>query len=342
MSPTDLIPVRAVKAVVGAAYGLPKPVKRLIAGRPVRRDGQTLALEAQLLLTLSQVENTELGGGGVDEARVRLERAQKLIDPKVPGVQARELSAGGVRSRLYTPKGLAEGSPLLVFYHGGGFAVGSLNSHDNVCKQLAVSAKVRVLSVDYRLAPEHPFPAGVEDALAAYEYAVENAEALGADPDAIAVGGDSAGGNLAAVVSLFTERRKPAFALLFYPTTDLTSRRRSRELFGEGFYLTDKAMTWFSDHYCPEELRKDPKVSPLLADDLSDFPATYLVTAGFDPLRDEGEEFARRLEEAGVKVALRRQDDLIHGFANMFGLGGRFAEALAEAAGALRMALTLR
>ena len=341
MAPTDLIPVRVVKATVGALYGLPGPVKRLIAGRPVRLDGQRLGLDAQLLLRMMKLEESELGGGTVSSARSELERGQKLIDRQVPGVDVRELSAAGVRSRLYTPKGLADGSPLLVFYHGGGFVIGSLNTHDSVCRQLAVSSAVRVLSVDYRLAPEHPFPNGVDDALAAYEYAVENAETLGADPDAIAVGGDSAGGNLAAVVSIFAERT-PAFALLFYPTTDLTSRRRSRELFGEDFYLTDQAMTWFSDHYCPEELRKDPKASPLLADDLSGFPPTYIVTAGFDPLRDEGEEFARRLEEAGVKVVLRRQDDLIHGFVNMFGLGGRFAEAFAEAAGALRMGLTLR
>jgi acetyl esterase len=341
MSLTDLIPVRVVKGAVGGVYGLPGPIKQLIAGRPVRLDGQRLALDAQLLLAMSKLEDTELGGGSVDESRGRLERSQKLVDRRIPGVQARELSAGGVRSRLYTPSGLEEGSPLLVFYHGGGFVLGSLNSHDSVCRHLAVSAAVRVLSVDYRLAPEHPFPAGVDDALAAYEYVLENAEALGADADAIAVGGDSAGGNLAAVVSLLAER-KPVFALLFYPTTDLSVRRRSRELFGKGFYLTDESMTWFSDHYCPEELRKDPKASPLLAEDLSGFPPTYLVTAGFDPLRDEGEEFARRLEEAGVQVVLRRQDDLIHGFANMFGLGGRFAEAVAEAAGALRMALTMR
>jgi acetyl esterase len=117
-------------------------------------------------------------------------------------------------------------------------------------------------------------------------------------------------------------------------------RRRSRELFADGFYLTDADMVWFSDHYCPDvERRTDPKASPLLADDLSGFPATYLVTAGFDPLRDEGEAFGERLREAGVRVAVRRQEDLIHGFANMWGLGGRFQEALAEAAGALRTGL---
>src|SRR5690606_8407108 len=159
-------------------------------------------------------------------------------------------------------------------------------------------------------------PAAAEDALTAYEYAVENAADLGAG-EAVAVGGDSAGGNLAAVVGIMADPA-PDFALLIYPAVDLSTRRRSRDLFAEGFYLTDDDMTWFSDHYCPPERRGEPMASPLLAGDLSGFPPTYLVTAGFDPLRDEGEEFAKRLEEAGVPVALRRQQDLIHAFANMW------------------------
>ncbi|MEU5881377.1 alpha/beta hydrolase [Spirillospora sp. NPDC047279] len=344
--PAELVPPQVVNFALRAVYALPAPVRRLIAGGAVRRDGQRLALEAQLLLALMKLENAGLRAERVDVARRRLERGQRLLDGRpVPGVRTRAVSLPGgdheIPARLYTPAGLPEGSPLLVYYHGGGFVLGSLDTHDSLCRHLAVNAGVRVLSAGYRLAPEHPFPAGVDDAIAAYEHAVANAASFGADPEAVAVGGDSAGGNFAAVVALHAERT-PDFALLFYPATDLSGHRRSRDVFGDGFYLTDPDMTWFSDHYAPVAERKDPKASPLLAGDLSGFPPAYLVTAGFDPLRDEGEEFARRLADAGVPVVLRRQEDLIHGFANMTGLGGRFAEAVSEAAGALRMGLALR
>ncbi|WP_026404569.1 alpha/beta hydrolase [Actinomadura rifamycini] len=334
---SELVPPAVVGGVLRCVFALPDPLRRAIAGAPVVRDGQRLALDAQLLLALSRLEQRNLGGGRPADARRGMERSNRLLARDLPRpVKTRDVAAGDVPARLYTPAGLAEGSPLLVFYHGGGWVIGDLDTHDSVCRYLAVNAEARVLSVGYRLAPEHRYPAAAEDALEAWAYAVEHARELGADPDAIAVGGDSAGGNLAAVVGLRAERR-PDFALLFYPATDMSVRRRSRELFAEGFMLTDADMVWFSDHYCPdEERRKEPDASPLLAADVAGFPPTYLVTAGFDPLRDEGEEFAERLAGAGVPVALRRQDDLIHGFANMWGLGGRFREAMAEAAGALR------
>ncbi|MEU8801352.1 alpha/beta hydrolase [Spirillospora sp. NPDC048819] len=339
---TEMVPPAAAGAVLRGVFALPAPVKRLIVGAPVRRDGQELALDAQLLLLMSRLEGRNLTSSTVEESRDGLARAKVLMG-RVPArpVKTREVTIpDAVAARLYTPKGLAEGSPLLVFYHGGGWVIGDIETHDTVCRYLAVHAEVRVLSVGYRLAPEHRYPAAADDAVTAYEYAVKNAAELGADAGAIAVGGDSAGGNLAAVVGLLAER-KPDFALLFYPATDMSARRRSRDLFADGFYLTDADMTWFSDHYCPPDRRTEPAASPLLADDLAGFPPTYLVTAGFDPLRDEGEEFAKRLEEAGVRVALRRQEDLIHGFANMWSLGGRFQEAMSEAAGALRTGLAL-
>ena len=339
-SMAEMVPPAVAGRMLRSVFALPEPVKRLIVGAPVRRDGQRLDLDAQLLLMMMRLEGERrLAGGSVESARAGLART-KLLLPKVPArpVAARAVDAGGVPARLYTPKGLADGSPLLVFYHGGGWVVGDIDTHDTVCRYLAVHAEVRVLTVEYRLAPEHPYPAAADDALAAYAYAAGHAAELGADPASIAVGGDSAGGNLAAVVGLLAERT-PDFELLLYPATDFTVRRRSRELFEEGFYLTDADMVWFGDHYCPEERRAEVKASPMLADDLSGFPATYLVTAGFDPLRDEGEEFARRLEKAGVPVALRRQEDLFHGFANTWSLGGRFREALSEAAGALRTGL---
>ena len=232
-----------------------------------------------------------------------------------------------------------------MFFHGGAWVTGSLTSHDPLCRFLAVHAGVRVLSVGYRLAPEHPFPAAVDDAVAAFAYATEHAADLGADPDAVAVGGDSAGGGLAAVVAHLAVRAgrpAPAFLLLFYPHCDTVNRSMSRDLFAEGFGLTDADIEWYTDQYLPPGAdRGDPRVSIAVADDLSGMPSTYLVTGGFDPLRDEGELLARRLAEAGVDVVLRREPDLMHGFANMLGISIRCREAVAQAAGALRLGLVL-
>jgi acetyl esterase len=245
--------------------------------------------------------------------------------------------------RLYTPDGAAPGSPLLVFFHGGAWVTGSLDSHDRLCRFLAAHASVRVLSVGYRLAPEHPFPAAVDDAVAAYGYAVRHAGDWGADPDAVAIGGDSAGGGLAAVVAHLAARSgrpAPAFLLLFYPHCDTVDRSLSRDLFGEGFGLTDEDIEWFTDQYLPPGTdRADPRVSIVLADDLSGMPPTYLVTGGFDPLRDEGEILGDRLARAGVTVVQRREPDLMHGFANLLGISVRCREAVARAAGALTTGL---
>jgi acetyl esterase len=343
----EKIPPRTVNALVRAIFALPRPLRRRLAGPPVWRDGQQLSLDAQLILRVAAGATAPLSEGSPDHARRELTRsvavlARKPTDP----VDTRDLTIPSgphhIPARLYTPDVLPAGSGLLVYYHGGGFVLGNIASHESVCRYLAARARVRVLSVDYRLAPEHPFPAAVDDAMAAFDYAVRNAEALGADPGAVAVGGDSAGGNLAASVSLHAAPgAKPRFALLLYPGTDITARYPSQDLFAEEFFLTDDDISWFVDQYTAEAQRSDPRVSVMLADDLTGFPATYLTTAGFDPLRDEGEAFARRLLQAGVPVALRRHTDLIHGFANLVDLGGRFREALAEAAGALQTGLAL-
>ncbi|HEV2782502.1 MAG TPA: alpha/beta hydrolase [Actinophytocola sp.] len=345
------LPIGIQSAAVRALYALPEPLRRVIAGPPIRIDGNELALDAQLLLRVSRMTETRLTEGTVAQARRNAEAAGGLISgPVIQPVRVRELlipgDDGAIPARLYTPEGLAEGSPLLVYYHGGGWVICSVDTHDNLCRFLATHAGVRVLSVDYRLAPEHPFPAAPADALRAFEYAARHAGELAVDASAIAVGGDSAGGNLAAVTSYQALRSggpRPAFQLLIYPGTDMAHRHPSRDLFAEGFFLTDEDITWFLGHYCPEpDRRSDPLASPLLADDLRGLPPTYVATAGFDPLRDEGEAYARRLAEAGVPVVLNRHADLIHGFASFTGVGRRFREALAEAAGALRTGLVLR
>ncbi len=346
----DKVPLPVQGLALHAVFALPQPLRRLIAGPPIRRDGLELALDAQLLLRMMALTNTELAGGTPVEARAHLEASKRLVaGPVLTGVRARDLGipAGDdkIPARLYEPVTLPAGSPLLVYFHGGGWVIGSVDTHDTTCRYLARNAQVRVLSVGYRLAPEHHFPAAAEDALTAFKFAARNADSLGADSSAIAVGGDSAGANLAASVCIQATKNgsRPVFQLLFYPTTDSTTRRRSRDLFADGFFLTDDDMTWFVDHYCPDvEMRHDPRISVLLAEDLRGLPPAYVATAGFDPQRDEGNAFADRLREAGVPVVKRQHDDLIHGFVNFLNLGTRFREAVSEAAGALRTGLALR
>jgi len=231
-----------------------------------------------------------------------------------------------------------------VFYHGGGHVIGSLDTHDDLCREICRTGRVHVLSVDYRLAPEHKAPAGSEDAYSAYRWACEHAAELGADPQRVAVGGDSAGGNLAALVSLRARDEKaplPALQLLLYPVTDYHGQTRSQTLFARGFFLTRHDRDWFSERFLggAQVEETDPRVSPLLAD-LSGLPPALVVTAGFDPLRDEGRRYADALREAGVPVDYREYGSLVHAFANFFPLGGASATATADVISAMRAHLT--
>ena len=339
-----------LELVIRVVYGVfPGGLRRVLAGRPVRVDGQTLDPDLQLLLRLERLSSSGTPSATLVRRRAHLDAASALVGGRlVDGISTRSVTipAGGDREiagRLYSPDGLPPGSALLVYHHGGGWVTGSLNSHEAVCRYLAVHAGIRVLATAYRLAPEHPFPAAVDDARTAFRFAVEHAAELGADPAAVAVGGDSAGGNLAAVtahLAVADGEPAPAFLLMFYPPCDAVNRAPSRELFAADFLLTDADIDWFCDHYLPPPAdRADPRASILLAADLSGMPPTYLATAGFDPLRDEGELYAGRLAAAGVPVVLRRHTDLVHGFVNMIGLSPRCREAIAEAAGALRTGL---
>jgi acetyl esterase len=247
-----------------------------------------------------------------------------------------------IAARLYVPYGAPQSGPLLVYFHGGGWVQGSLASHDRACRLLASMSGVRIVSVEYRLAPEHPFPAAAEDALAAYAAVAERHAELGGDPARLALGGDSAGGNLAAVTAQASCAEpglpRPAFQLLIYPALDMSRRTDSRRLFGERFLLTEQSMSWYEEQYVPDPARRsDPRVSPLLAEDLGGVPPAYIATCLADPLRDEGEAYARRLHAAGVPVALQRHP-LVHGFFNQtVTRGGRLA--MASIAGALRQGL---
>jgi acetyl esterase len=341
---------RLKKLGLKAALGLPEPVQRVLAGRRVVRDGQVLATDTQLMLLLERLLEQAPETLPVDEGRRVVLRHAALAGGDQPIGAVRDLPVGDLPGRLYVPTGeqdggstdLTEAGPLLLFFHGGGWMYGDLDSHDAACRFLAERSGVRVLAVDYRLAPEHPFPAAYEDALEAFRWVTKNAESIGADPERLAVGGDSAGGCLAATTAIVAaEEGLPlAFQLLVYPGTDMRGGSESRAMFAEDFYLTKQFMDLAAALYTPDPAQwTDPRVSPLYADLPPGLAPAYVVTAGFDPLRDEGEAYARKLAQAGVPVDLERFPGQVHGFFNVVGVGRTARAANAVIAAKLRAAL---
>jgi len=249
--------------------------------------------------------------------------------------------AGEIPVRVYKPEP-EQPLPTLVYFHGGGWVIGSLDSHDGTCRELARKVGCAVVSVDYRLAPEHRYPAAAEDCYAATCWVAERGAELGVDPTRLAIGGDSAGGNLAAVVAqMVRDRGGPAlaFQLLIYPVTDSDFSRASYQENAVGYLLEAEAMRWFWDHYVPDAAqRREPYCAPLQATDLSGLPPALVLTAELDPLRDEGEAYGRRLAEAGVPVTVTRYDGMIHGFFGMGMLVEGARQAVAQASEALRLA----
>jgi len=328
-----------------ALTALPSSLQWRLSGTPpIRLDGQTLSPEVQILLAARKA----LGGPGLSDlppvpGRARFRRDTMLhAGPPLVIAGVRDLEVDGAAGRLlarhYDP-GTAR-APLLVFFHGGGFVLGDLDTHDAPCRWLCRHAGLQVLSVDYRLAPEHPFPAAVDDAVASYRWARAHAAELGADPDRIAVGGDSAGANLSAAVALETRgKESPALQLLIYPGLDRITARPSLELFADGFVLTQRDIAWFDQQYTGGAFRADPRANPLCSKRLSDQARALVVTAGFDPLRDEGEAYARALSEAGTSTELRRFPGMVHGFINMVGVSADCRRALIEVARTTRRLL---
>jgi len=263
------------------------------------------------------------------------EAVAKVEDRAIPG------PAGPLPVRLYTPAGSGP-FPVLVFFHGGGWVIGDLNTQDGACRALTNAVGCVVVSVDYRLAPEHPFPAAPHDTYAATRWVAQNAPSINADPARIALGGDSAGGNLTAVTAqMARDGGGPGlvFQLLIYPVTDGACATASYRENADEYLLTKDMMEWFWKHYVPNDAdRRNPLASPLHAHSLRGLPPALVLTAEFDPLRDEGEAYAERLEEAGVPVTLTRYNGMIHGFFGMGSVIDQARIAIAEAASALRLA----
>lgn len=273
-----------------------------------------------------------------DEARAAgAVLGQLSVPEEVGSVEDRTIPgpAGDIPVRIYRPIGDDEAGPAMVWFHGGGFVIGDLDTSDGLCRALCRRSGVGVVSVDYRLAPEHPFPAAPDDCVAAFDWVRANAGDLGFDGDRIAVGGDSAGANLATVTAL-ARRGKAAFQLLVYPVCDFTFTSQSYQDNGEGYLLTAEAMAWFEQHYTRGAVDKhDPRVSPLFEDDLSGSAPAFIMTAEFDPLRDEGESYGKRLVDAGVPVQVKRYDGMVHAFLQMTAVLDAAGPALDEAATAL-------
>jgi acetyl esterase len=259
--------------------------------------------------------------------------AERVVDQRIPG------PGGEIPIRLYYPKG-DRPFAVVVYFHGGGWVIGDLDTHHALCHALSKSSGCLVVAVDYRLAPENRYPAAVEDAYAATCWVADNAEAIQADAGRLAVVGDSAGGTQATVVAMMArDHGKPDIALqvLIYPITDHNFNSPSYLENADGYMLTRDLMMWFWNHYLADEnLADDPYVSPLRAVSLSDLPQTLILTAEYDPLCDEGEAYAKRLQQAGVKVKLTRYDGMIHGFIRMTSRLDKARQALDEVAEALR------
>jgi acetyl esterase len=312
-----------------------------------------MPLDPGCLMLIDRMQGTmrPLNEMSIPEARAAIGLLAATGGPPEPVARVDERTvpgpAGAIPVRVYTPDG-HDPFPVLVYFHGGGWVIGDLESHDPVCRYLANAVGCVVASVDYRLAPEHPYPAAAEDAYAATRWIADNAALLGGDPRRIAVGGDSAGGNLAAVVSLMARDRggpRLVFQLLVYPATDAPGAddHPSYRDNAEGYFLTGAMMHWFWSHYCGGKPDlADPYLCPNRAPDVAGLPPAFVITAEFDPLRDEGEAYAKRLRAAGVPAEAKRYPGMIHGFFSMGGIIAGARQATADAAAVLRSAFARR
>jgi acetyl esterase len=283
------------------------------------------------------------------EARESFAALMQLAGPKdIPIGKVTNLTIpaphGEIAARSYAPVAAnGQGLPTLVFFHGGGWVIGNIDTHDGLCRMIANGSGCRVISVEYRLSPEAKYPDAVDDAVAALEWVEKNASQLGVDANLLAVGGDSAGGDLAAVVAQIAKAKsgpKLSCQMLLFPVTQIGGETTSLREYAEGYFLERKTLDWFYAHYLPSDAdKKDPRISPLAAEDVSGLPPAYIMLAGFDPLHDEGLAYAEKLRAAGVSVTVADYPDMVHDFIYLQSVLPQASEALNAAAKALKDAL---
>ncbi len=332
-----------------ALLRLPLSWISVLTGPTLTIDGATLDTRIQWLLKLiAATQRQHLQDMPLADARATYAQSMAMLGGRNQPIgelvdRTIEGPAGRIPIRIFRPENAAaRPRGILVFFHGGGFTIGDVASYDKPCRYLAAKSGCIVVSVGYRLSPETKFAGAIDDCLAAFRWVAEHAQSLGGRADCIAIGGDSAGGNLATVCSILLRDAggpKPALQLLIYPSVDMVGHRKSYQLFGNDFLLTMPLMQWFRAQYLNDENEaQDPRVSPLLAQDLSNLPPAFVCTAGFDPLRDEGKAYADKLHAAGVPTVYRNFESLIHGFVG-FGTIAAAARAMDEIAFALRQGL---
>lgn len=302
---------------------LPTGVAKRLTSKVVI-DGQTLDPHLQIILAVNKRKGGFETAGSVEGARASYRHIATILEkPEAPAHETEDRTVdtgdGPVPIRIYQPDA-AGLRPAVVYFHGGGYTIGDLETHDGLCRRFCRELGATVIAVDYRLAPEHPFPAGINDCLAVTKWVVNSAQTLGIDASRIAVAGDSAGGNFAAIVS--QEVEGIAFQLLIYPGTDARVQTRSKELFADGFGLDKTTVDWFFGAYINGASPADPRVSPAASSNLAASPPTHVATAGFDVLRDEGLAYAALLKEAGVDCTVKNHEALGHGFVHLTRLDG--------------------
>ncbi len=340
--------IRKQRLILEVIQRLPKwRLLQMGGGAPIVLGGRTLDPMTQLFwvkgkrrkpvseLTIKQLrKGIDLSVALSDQKPVRL-KSSVLMD--IPGPE------GPIPIRIDIPKGVSSKAPVFVHYHGGGFVLGGLDTGQAICSRMAHAAKCICVAVDYRLAPEHKFPAGFDDCMAAYVWSQENIEEHGGDPERIAVGGDSAGGMLSAAVAQEAKRRGltvPILQVLFYPCLIPMANTKSYETYADAFPLSVDSVDWLISHYFDGEIDlKNPIAAPGLAPDLEGLPPALIYTAGFDPLCDEAQDYAERLKDAGVNVKIKRYDSMVHGFVNMAGSVPEARRAVKEIVEDVRVAL---
>jgi acetyl esterase len=333
------------KAALQAMLSLPRPVLRLMSGGAVVYVGGR-TLDPRLQFIARQARNgPAISSLTPQEARLAAAQGLKALEGRLePGIALESLSVEAddapIPARVYQPALQDPDAPVLVFAHMGGGVIGDLETCHVFCGLLATIARCPVISVDYRLAPEHRFPAGLQDVMAVYRWALANAGRFGAPAGVAAIGGDSMGANFAAVICQELRRHgeaQPAYQLLIYPVTDVASETQSMTTYADAYPLSRETMVWFMGHYmAPDDDPSDPRLSPIKAADLSGLAPAIVATAGFDPLVDQGEAYARRLKEAGVPVLYRCYDSLAHAFCGYSGLVPAADVACREIAGLVR------